>query len=298
MERPGRVSFTRDMNDNTNPTPSDRPVLLTGGTGKTGRRVAERLERLGRPVRIGSRRAAIPFDWDEPRTWAAALDGVGAVYVAYAPELAFPGGAEAVDALTRQAVDAGVRRVVLLSGRGEEAAQHAEDLVRASGADVTIVRCAVFAQNFDEGVFVEPIRHGLLRLNAGEAAEPFLDVDDIADVVTAALTDDRHIGEVYELTGPRLLTFQEAMDEIGAAAGRIVRYEPVGDDEFLADLLAAGLPDHEAEALVALFATIFDGRNESLADGVERALGRPARDLADYARRVAATGAWDALPVA
>ena len=117
-------------------------------------------------------------------------------------------------------------------------------------------------------------------------------------MVTAAFTDDRHVGELYELTGPRLLTFQEAMDEIGAAAGRIVRYEPVGDDEFLADLLAAGLPGHEAEGIVALFATIFDGRNESLADGVERALGRPARDLADYARRVAATGAWDALPVA
>jgi len=283
------------MND-TNQNTSPLPILLTGGTGKTGRRVAERLEALGLPVRIGSRRSDPPFDWDEPRTWAAALDGVGAVYVTYAPDIAFPGGAEAVDALVRQAVEAGVRRVVLLSGRGEEEAVRAEDLVKASGADWTIVRCAVFAQNFDEGAFVESVRQGALGLHAGEVAEPFLDVDDIADVVAAALTDDRHIGQLYELTGPRLLTFHDAMAEISAAAGRPVRYVPISSDEFLADLRGAGLPEDDAMGLTELFAAIFDGRNQSLADGVQRALGREPRDFADYARRVAATGAWNPEP--
>jgi uncharacterized protein YbjT (DUF2867 family) len=287
------------MNDTAAPTtPPEHPVLLTGGTGKTGRRVAERLERLGWPVRIGSRRADPPFDWDEPRTWAAALDGVSAVYVTYAPDIAFPGGPEAVDALVRQAVDAGVRRVVLLSGRGEDEAVRAEDLVRASGADWTIVRCALFAQNFDEGFFVESIHQGVLALPAGDVAEPILDVDDIADVVTAALTDDRHVGRLYELTGPRLLTFAEAVAEIGAATGRDLRYLPITADEFRAELLGAGLPEHEAAGLTDLFSTIFDGRNQSVADGVTQALGRPARDFADYARRVAATGVWDAQPVA
>jgi uncharacterized protein YbjT (DUF2867 family) len=281
------------MNNTTDP----RPILLTGGTGKTGRRVAERLEALGLPVRVGSRRADPPFDWDEPDTWAAALDGARAVYVTYAPDIAFQGGAEAVDAFVRQAVAAGARRVVVLTGRGEEEAEHAEELVKASGADWTIVRCAVFAQNFDEGLLVESVQAGTLAMPAGDVTEPFVDVEDIADVVTAALTDDRHIGQLYELTGPRLLTFHEAMAEVGAAAGRPVQYVPVSSDEFLAELRGAGLPEEEAAGLTELFAAIFDGRNQSLADGVQQALGRPPRDFAEYARRAAATGAWDPSPV-
>ena len=274
-----------------------RPILLTGGTGKTGRRVAERLQALGQPVRIGSRRADPPFDWDEPDTWAAALDGARAVYVTYAPDIAFPGGADAVDAFVRQAVATGARRVVLLSGRGEEEAEHAEELVKASGANWTIVRCAVFAQNFDEGVFVESVQSGTLAMPAGDVAEPFVDVDDIADVVTAALTDDRHIGRLYELTGPRLLTFHEAMAEVSEAAGRPVQYVPVSSEEFAAELRGAGMPEDEATGLTDLFAAILDGRNQSLADGVQEALGRPPRDFAEYARRAAATGAWDPAPV-
>jgi uncharacterized protein YbjT (DUF2867 family) len=274
-----------------------RPILLTGGTGKTGRRVAERLEALGVQVRIGSRRADPPFDWDDPGTWAAALDGARAAYVTYAPDIAFQGGAEAVDTFVRQAVAAGARRVVVLSGRGEEEAQHAEELVKASGANWTIVRSAVFAQNFDEGVVVEAVQAGALAMPAGDVAEPFLDVEDIADVVTAALTDDRHIGQLYELTGPRLLTFHEAMAEVSAAVGRPVQYVPVSSEEFVAELRGAGMPDVEAVSLTELFAAIFDGRNESLADGVQRALGRAPRDFAEYARRAAATGAWDPAPV-
>jgi uncharacterized protein YbjT (DUF2867 family) len=282
---------------NTTRITDPRPILLTGGTGKSGRRVAERLEALGVPVRIGSRRADPPFDWDDPDTWAAALDGTRAVYITYAPDIAFQGGAEAVEAFTRQAVAAGARRVVLLSGRGEEAAEHAEELVKASGADWTIVRCAVFSQNFDEGLLVESVQAGALTMPAGDVAEPFLDVEDIADVVTAALTDNRHIGQLYELTGPRLLTFHEAMAEVGAAAGRPVQYVPVSSDEFVAELLGAGMPEVEAVALAQIFEAIFDGRNESLGDGVQRALGRPPRDFAEYARRAAATGVWDPTPV-
>jgi uncharacterized protein YbjT (DUF2867 family) len=281
------------MNNTTDP----RPILLTGGTGKTGRRVAERLEALGLPVRVGSRRADPPFDWDEPDTWAAALDGARAVYVTYAPDIAFQGGADTVDAFVRQAVAAGARRVVVLTGRGEEEAEHAEELVKASGADWTIVRCAVFAQNFDEGLLVESVQAGALAMPAGDVAEPFVDVEDIADVVTAALIDDRHIGQLYELTGPRLLTFHEAMAEVSKALGRPVQYVPVSSEEFVAELRGAGLPDDEATGLTELFAAIFDGRNQSLADGVQRALGRAPRDFAEYARRAAATGAWDPSPV-
>ena len=159
------------------------------------------------------------------------------------------------------------------------------------------MRCALFAQNFDEGLFVEAVQAGVLALNAGEVVEPFLDVDDIADVVIDALTDARHVGQLYELTGPRLLTFADAAAEIAAATGRPVEYMPVTADEFQADLEAAGLPAEDAAGIAWLFGEIFDGRNESLADGVQEALGRPARDFSDYARRVAATGVWSPQPV-
>ena len=278
-------------------TPNPLSILVTGGTGKTGRRVAAGLDARGLPVRVGSRHADIPFDWDDDGTWGPALEGIGAAYITYAPDLALPGAAEIIDSFSRQAVAAGVRRLVLLSGRSEAGAVRAEEFVKAAGAEWTIVRGALFAQNFDEGLFVEAVQAGVLALNAGAVVEPFLDVDDIADVVIDALTDARHVGRVYELTGPRLLSFADAAAEIAAATGRPVEYRPVTADEFRADLEAAGLPAEDAAGLAWLFGEIFDGRNESLADGVQQALGRPARDFSDYVRRVEATGVWSPQPV-
>ena len=189
-----------------------------------------------------------------------------------------------------------MQRLVLLSGRGEAGAVRSKEFVKAAGAEWTIVRCAVFAQNFDEGFFVESVQAGVLALNAVRSSSR-LDVDDIADVVIDALSDDRHVGKLYELTGPRLLTFADAAAEIAAAIGRPVEYVPVTADEFRADLDAAGLPAEDAAGLAWLFGEIFDGRNESLADGVQEALGRPARDFSDYVRRAAATGVWSPQPV-
>jgi uncharacterized protein YbjT (DUF2867 family) len=276
----------------------DLPTLITCGTGKTGSRVADRLEALGRPVRVGSRSGHPPFDWNDPTTWPAALDGVGSVYVTYVPDLAFPGAAEAVDALTRLAVERGVRRVVLLSGRNEAGAMRGEQFVQRSGADWTIVRCSFFAQNFSEGAFVDAVRAGEIAVPAGNVAEPFIDVDDIADVVVAALTDDRHIGELYELTGPRLLTLADVADELTAAMGRSVRYAPINSDEFAVGLRAAGLPEEEVTGLVDLFTEVFDGRSAYLTDGVQRALGREPRDFSAYATAAAAAGVWDDEEVA
>ena len=98
-------------------------ALVLGGTGKTGRRVVSRLEERGLPVRIGSRSSAPPFDWEAPGSWAPVLDGVGAVYITYYPDLAVPGATEAIQAFCARAMKTGVRRLVLLSGRGEEEAQ-------------------------------------------------------------------------------------------------------------------------------------------------------------------------------
>ncbi|MER5353701.1 NmrA family transcriptional regulator [Kitasatospora sp. NPDC002551] len=273
----------------TSATAAARTVLVTGGTGKTGSRVAERLTALGHTARIGSRTAPVPFDWADDTTWDAALDGVDAAYLAYYPDLALPGAVGTVEAFAHRAAKAGVGHLVLLSGRGEEAAQAAEAAVAGAGTGWTVVRCSWFAQNFSESFFLEPVLGGELALPTGTAAEPFVDVEDIADVAVAALTADGHDGEVYELTGPRLLTFAEVAAELSAATGREIRFTPVTVEEYRAVLAGVGLPGEFAD----LFTMVLDGRNAHLADGVRRALGREPRDFADYARDAAASGVWN-----
>jgi uncharacterized protein YbjT (DUF2867 family) len=272
-------------------------ILVLGGTGKTGRRVVQRLQAKGVPVRVGTPSGTPPFDWTDEATWPAALDGVGSVYVTYYPDVAVPGAAEAVGSFADLAVERGVRRLVLLSGRGEEGALASEQALRASGADWTIVRSAFMAQNFDEGFFLEPVRAGEVAFLAGEdLAEPFIDADDIADVAIAALTGDGHVGQVYEVTGPRLVGWAEAVAEVAAAAGRPIRYVPVSLEEYAALLTDNQVPAEVVKMLTDVFTEItevLDGRNAYLSDGVQRALGRPPRDFRDFARDAAATGVWN-----
>jgi uncharacterized protein YbjT (DUF2867 family) len=265
-------------------------ILVVGSTGKTGRRIADKLTALGLPVRAGSRSGTPPFDWKDRATWAAALRDVQSVYISYYSDIAVPGAVDDIRAFTEQAVAAGVRRLVLLSGRNEAQAQAAERVVQESGAEWTIVTCSWFMQNFTEGYLLDPVREGVIALPARDVAEPFVDVDDIADVAVAALTEDGHTGKVYELTGPRLLTFAEVATELSKVTGRDVVYVPLSLEEYAAGAAEVGLPKEVIDMLTMLFAETLDGRNSYLAEGVQQALGRPARDFSDYARANAA--AW------
>ncbi len=268
------------------------PTLVIGGTGKIGRRVVERLTARGVPVRLGTRSGEPGFDWDDRSTWGPALEGVGSAYVAHYWD-AIPGAADTQGSFAELAVKSGVSRLVLLSGRGEVEAELGEQAVRDSGAELTVLRSTWFAQNFTEEYWREQVQSSEVALPAGDMAEPFVDADDIADVAVAALTDDRHIGELYELTGPRLLTFAEAVSEISRAVGREIRYVPISIEDFTAAALEQGVPRDVAEGLSFLFSEVLDGRNARLADGVQRALGREPRDFSDYARDAAATGVWN-----
>lgn len=283
----------RELKETSMSAVQDRLTLVIGGTGKTGRRVAEQLTARGVPVRIGSRSAEPSFDWENQATWGPALEGVGAIYLTYYPDLAVPGAVEKVKTVIDLALERGIRRIVLLSGRGEEEAQAAEKVLQGSGADWTIVRCAWFAQNFSENYLVDPVIAGEVVLPAGNVGEPFVDADDIADVAVAALTDDRHIGQLYELTGPRLLTFADAVGEIGKATGRDIQYVQVTPEDYAAVLKELQIPDDFVWLVNYLFTTVLDGRNENLTDGVQRALGRPPKDFAVFAREAAATGIWN-----
>ncbi|MEL6323727.1 MAG: NAD(P)H-binding protein [Pseudomonadota bacterium] len=268
-------------------------TLVLGGTGKTGRRVADRLSAMGKSVRVGSRSAVPSFDWDNEASWERCLAGVNAVYITYAPDLAFPGATDAIQAFVTKAKRAGVKRLVLLSGRGEAEAQACERIVQASGIDWTIVRASWFNQNFSEGAFIEMVLNGAITLPAGNTPEPFVDVDDIADVAVAALTQDHHVGEIYEVTGPRLMTLSDVAADLSAATGRQITYVDVPHEGFMAEIEASGAPKEVAWMLDYLFSTVLDGRNASLTHGVARALGRPPKDFADYARDVARTGVWE-----
>jgi uncharacterized protein YbjT (DUF2867 family) len=276
---------------NTNMSTQGTTVVL-GGTGKTGRRVAERLQARGIPTRVARRSGDRPFAWEERSTWAPTLQGASAAYVSFFPDVAIPGAADTIGALAELAVAHGVRRLVLLSGRGEEEAQRAERAVQEAGAEWTVVRCSWFSQNFSEGYLLEPVLAGEVALPVDGMREPFVDAEDIADVAVAALTEHGHAGRAYELTGPRLLTFAEAVAEIARATGRDLRYVQLPIDAYAAALAAQGVPAELVSLMRYLFTEVLDGRNARLEDGVQRALGRPPRDFADYARAAAATGVW------
>ena len=269
------------------------PILVLGGTGKTGRRIIERLTKRGIQTRVGSRSADLPFDWLDRATWEPVVQGVRSVYISYQPDLAVPGAVETVQAFADLAISNGVQNLVLLSGRGEEEAQQAEQVIKDSGAIWTILRASWFSQNFSESFLLDAVLSGTVALPVGNIGEPFIDTDDIADVAVAALTEHGHAGQLYELTGPRLITFSEALDEISGASSHPVNFEQITPEQYSAALGQYGVPEDVAALVMYLFTTVLDGRNATVADGVQRALGREPRDFSEYVRDTAATGIWN-----
>ncbi|MBB6171522.1 uncharacterized protein YbjT (DUF2867 family) [Nocardiopsis mwathae] len=281
----------------TTNTDTTRPTtLVLGATGKTGRRVAAALRERGLPVRAASRSAAFRFDWDDRGTWGPALDGASAVYLVDSQR---PDAADTVGDFSRLAAERGVRRLVLLSARedGDAAATlpATESAVKESGVPWTILRPGWFSQNFTESDFLhDSIVEGEVRLPTGTGLEPFIDADDIAAVAVAALTEDGHAGQTYELSGPRLLTFEEAVGEIARATGRDIRFVPVSVEEYVRSMTARGYPAEIARFLGELFDWVGQKKHEYLSDGVRRALGREPRDFSEYVKSAAAAGAWNA----
>jgi uncharacterized protein YbjT (DUF2867 family) len=273
-----------------------RPILVLGATGKTGRRVAARLRLLGLPVRAASRSSATPFDWADPGGWDAALQDVATAYVVAPP---VPGPAHEFVA---KATAAGVGHLVLLSGRGADTwgdsafgreMRDAEDAVRNSTLHWTILRPNNFAQNFDEELWHAPLLRGELALPAGEVPEPFIDVEDVAEVAVRALTEpDRHAGLVHELTGPRAITFGEAVELISRASGRPISYRQISAGEYTDALVDQGVDRDDAHHVAAMFELMDRGLIAQTTDGVADVLGRAPRTFEDYVVRVAATGAW------
>ena len=269
------------------------PILIIGKNAKTGQRVDRRLQSLGYTTRAVSRSTSPAFDWEDPNTWSAALEGTESAYVTFYPDLAIPTAEQAIRDFVELAKVSGLRHVVLLSGRGEAGAERAEAVLEASGLDWNIVRANWFMQNFSESFMIEGILSGQLMLPASDIVEPFVDVDDIADVAVSALTRPELRNRLFEVSGPRALTFGQCAAEISEAVGYPVNYTQIPIEDFIQVLRVQGAPDEVIWLMRELFTVVFDGRNSSPTSGVEDALGRPATDFSEYVQKVVATGAWE-----
>jgi len=271
------------------------PILIIGKNGKTGSRVNQRLRALGYATRPVSRSSDPAFDWDNPATWQAALTGTRAAYITYQPDLALPRAEAAIKDFVSMALEAGLQHLVLLSGRGEAGAQRAEELVKASGLSWNIVRASWFFQNFSESFMLEGLLGGELVLPAGDTVEPFVDADDIADVVVATLTRPGIQNRLFEVTGPQALSFAECVNEISNALGRPIKYTRIPVEIYINALRESGAPEDLQWLLHELFTVVFDGRNSNPMPGIAQALGRPPADFSSYVQKTIASGVWAPL---
>lgn len=269
-------------------------ILVTGGTGKTGRRVVERLQSEGHNVRIGTRNSEPAFDWNNPVSYAKALKGMDRAYIVYYPDLAVPGAKEAIKVFTEAALKEGLDKVVLLSGKGETEAEACEQIVADSGLNYTLVRASWFNQNFSESFLLEPILAGHVALPMPQAQIPFVDADDIAEVVAKVLVDDQYNRQTITVTGPRKLTFEEVISTIAAGANREIAFQPITIAEYGKAMKAAGLPDDYVWLFSYLFEEVLGNPdNQDISHNVEAVLGRKATDFKDFVRKTASTGVWN-----
>jgi len=269
-------------------------ILILGGKGKTGRRVAERLVKLGhKNIRIAGRSETPAFDWENPETWPAVLEGMDSVYITFQPDLAIPSAAQTIREFATAANLHGIRKMVLLSGRGEKEAEICEKIIMEIAKEWTIVRASWFNQNFSEGFFLESILTGNVALPRAETLEPFIDADDIADVIVETLIDSKHNKKIYELTGPRLWNFPQVISEIASATGRRIQFQPLTLDENQTLLRQYQVPEDHIWLFNYLFTEVLDGRNASVTADVQKILAREAKDFTAYVKETAATGLWN-----
>jgi uncharacterized protein YbjT (DUF2867 family) len=270
----------------------DNKILVLGSTGKTGRRVYDMLLEQNFNAIPASRNSSTPFDWYNESTWSNVLKGIDTVYITFQPDLAVPQAVQIITAFTQAAKDAGVSKLVLLSGRGEPEAEACENVIINSGLRYTILRCSFFMQNFSEGFWRDGIVSGEFVIPIVTAREPFLDADDIAQVAVNALTDSKHDGKLYELTGSQLLLFKDTIEKIRTQSGQDIAFVEISLEDYTA-ALKGYLPDDYIGLIRYLFAEVLDGRNESITNDVEAVLGRKPTSFDKFVAKSLSTGVWE-----
>lgn len=270
-----------------------KTYLVLGATGKTGRKVSRFLRQAKLKVREGSRQAEIPFDWENAATWPAVLKGVHSMYISYHPDLAVPGALAKIEALVQEAVKQRIKKVVLLSGKGEKEAELCEQVLMNSGLNYSIVRASWFNQNFSESFFLPAILEGDVALPMAQARVPYIDTDDIAEVVFRCMVDEQHDRRLYELTGPRALSFQQVMEEIAVASGREITFTPISLPAYLSRLGSLGVDKDFIWLIQYLFTEVLlEPKNSSISSDVRKVLGRSPKDFRVFAQEEARKGTW------
>jgi uncharacterized protein YbjT (DUF2867 family) len=261
-------------------------VLIIGATGKTGSKVYDLLSNVlpSSQIKAASRSSEIEFDWTQLDTWLPALQGVSHVYLTYFPDLAAPTSEAHISRFCTLAKSLGVKHVTLLSGRGELAAQTCEDILINSGLSWTIIRASWFNQNFSDGFFKTFIDAGHIHLPVDSVREPFIDVNDIAEIGAQSILDTKHKNKLYEVTGPELLTLRDVAEKFSHVLGRAINFKTISEKEFSLTMSAAQVPQGIIELLNFLFTEVLDGRNEHLTNGVEEALGRKPTSFSEFIR--------------
>jgi uncharacterized protein YbjT (DUF2867 family) len=263
-------------------------VLVLGGTGTTGRRVVAGLRAAGVPARAATRKPAEPgqvrFDWADRSTHAGALRGASAVYLLAPIGEASP--AVLVEPFLTDALDAGVRRVVLLSSSAvtedTPGLGALQKLVRTA-PEWAVLRPSWFMQNFTgEHLVAQGVRDGEIVTATGDARVAFVDAGDIAAVAVRALTDPVPHNTGHVLTGPAALSYAEAAAIVAAHLGRPVRHRAVGTAEFAEHVTASGTPAEFARVLAALDEDIRRGAEDRVTTVVEQVTGRPARSFETF----------------
>ena len=274
---------------------NSKPILIVGKTSKTGSRVNSLLKAQGYETRALSRSTNPSFDWQDPSNWSQVMAGCEIAYVTFQPDLAVPSAQTLVAEFLLQAKVAGIRHIVLLSGRGEDGAQKAERLLMNCGLGWNVVRASWFNQNFSEGFMIDGVLSGEIVLPAGDIKEPFIDVDDIAEVAVACINRRDLANQVFEVTGPELLSFRECAAILSEELGRPINFLPVDVDDFLGALRGQGFPDEVMWLMNELFSKVLDGRNSNTVNGVQRALGRPATSFRQYVQKTLQSGVWNVV---
>jgi len=262
-------------------------VLVTGGTGKTGRRVAEQLAAAGVGVRVASRGGPQPFDWSNPGTWDAALDGVSAAYLV-PPPLAGDVSATMI-ALVQAAMARGARRFVLLSGspmpEGGPGVGQTHRWLLQNAADWAVLRPSWFMQNFSEGQHLATIRdEGAIFSATEDGRVPFINADDIAASAVAALTGPQPLNRDFILTGPAPISYDTVAQRIGEAAGRTIKHRRLSAEDLAAWYRSIGRPALLAQMLAIMDTLIAGGAEDRVTDSVLELTGRPPTDFDAFAR--------------
>ncbi len=275
-------------------------ILITGGTGTTGRDIVRELAGAG-GVRVmvrdpskaashgGASFEVVRGDFDQPESLDAALEGVERALLLSPPD---PRTVERQTNFIEAAKRAGTKHVVKFSAIGADASApggflkwhgEVEESLKASGLAYTMLQPNTFMQNL-LGAAQTIAAQGTIYQAVGDARASFVDTRDVAAVAARVLTEEGHEGKSYVITGPEALSYYDVAAKLSETTGRQVTYVPVSHGDFRAGALAQGLPEWLADALGLLNETFASGKWAEVT-GVVREVGqREPRTFEQFAR--------------